>query len=56
MGSSQPLEVGIRKTYQWIKSQVDDYETQTPWIYETPDNGKTVYRREINNPIRKKIK
>ncbi len=53
---SQPLEVGIRKTYQWIKSQVDDYETQTPWIYETPDNGKTVYRREINNPIRKKIK
>lgn len=53
---NQPLEVGLRKTYQWIKSQVDDYETNTPWIYETPDNGKTVYRREINKSERKKIK
>lgn len=53
---SQSLEVGLRKTYSWIKSQVDEYETNTPFIYETPDNGKTVYRREINNQERKKIK
>lgn len=53
---NQPLEVGLRKTYSWIKSQVDDYETNTPFIYETPDNGKTVYRREINSQERKKIK
>jgi GDP-D-mannose 3', 5'-epimerase len=53
---SQPLEIGLRKTYQWIKSQVDDYEKNTPFIYETPDNGKTVYRREVNNPQRKQVK
>lgn len=47
-----PLRVGLEKTYKWIKSQVDDYEKTTPWIYESPDGGKTVYRRspgEISN-------
>lgn len=52
---SQPLEVGLRKTYQWIKSQVDDYEKNTPFIYESPDGGNTVYRREVSSTERKKI-
>jgi len=51
---SQPLEIGMRKTYSWIKSQVDDYELNTPWIYESPDGGKTVYKREAQST--KKIK
>jgi nucleoside-diphosphate-sugar epimerase len=55
---SQPLSVGLKKTYQWIKAQVDDKEQKTVWIYESPDNGKTVYRRDANeNSInRTKIK
>ena len=53
---SQHLQVGLTKTYSWIKSQVDDYETNTPFIYESPDNGKTVYRREMNKSEKTKIK
>lgn len=26
----------------------------TSWIYETPDNGKTVFRREMNNHVASK--
>ena len=43
---SQPLSVGLKKTYQWIKSQVDKKENETVWIYESPDGGDTVYKRE----------
>jgi GDP-D-mannose 3',5'-epimerase len=53
---SQRLEVGLRKTFSWIKSQVDDIEINTPWIYESPDNGKTVYRREPQSSVKTKIK
>jgi len=53
---SQPLSIGLKKTYNWIKSQVDDKEKNTPWIYESPDNGKTVYRREPQSSDRHKIK
>ena len=52
---SQPLEVGLRKTYSWIKSQVDVYERNTPWIYESPDNGKTIYKRKRNESIKQKV-
>lgn len=53
---SQPLSIGLKKTYNWIKSQVDDVELNTPWIYESPDGGQTIYRREPNNIERHKIK
>lgn len=53
---SEPLSIGLKKTYQWIKSQVDKKEIETPWIYESPDGGETVYRREPQSSDRHKIK
>ena len=53
---SQPLEIGMRRTYQWIKSQVDDREKNTPWIYESPDGGDTIYKREPQSTEKIKIK
>ena len=53
---SQPLSIGLKKTYNWIKSQVDKHELETPWIYESPDGGTTVYKREPNSTERHKIK
>jgi nucleoside-diphosphate-sugar epimerase len=53
---SEPLFIGLKKTYQWIKSQVDKKEIETPWIFESPDGGKTVYRREPQSSDRHKIK
>jgi len=41
---SKPLSYGLQKTYQWIKEQVNANKFE--WIYETPDNGKTVYKRK----------
>ena len=43
---SQPLSVGITKTFIWMKSQIDTFEKETLWIYESPDGGKTTYKRE----------
>ena len=54
--SKEPLYNGLRKTYNWIKSQVDDYELTTKWIYESPDGGKTVYKREPNKTEKIKVK
>jgi len=53
---SQPLSVGLQKTYQWIKTQVDKKKLETKWIYESPDGGKTVYKRELQNTKKIKIK
>lgn len=50
----QPLSVGLKKTYIWIKSQVDQKEKETKWIYESPDGGKTVTKRAPHST--KKIK
>lgn len=36
------LEHGLQETYKWI-----EHELATPWIYESPDKGKTVYRRRF---------
>ena len=48
--SSQPLKEGMIKTYKWINEQVKKRESEKTYIYESPDNGKTVYKREsINN-------
>lgn len=52
---SQPLSIGLKKTYNWIKSQVDDKELHTNWIYESPD-GESIYRRELGSLERHKIK
>jgi len=40
---SQPLIEGMKKTYEWIDKQVKE----KTYIYESPDNGKTIYRREF---------
>jgi nucleoside-diphosphate-sugar epimerase len=52
---SQPLLVGLKKTYYWIKTQVDQYEKETPWIYESPDGGKTVTKREPGSLTKKTL-
>ncbi len=52
---NQPLSVGLKKTYQWIKSQVDQLELETPWIYESPDGGKTVTKRALGSLTKKTI-
>jgi hypothetical protein len=51
---SQPLSVGLKKTYQWIKSQVDKKENETVWIYESPD-GEIQFIKE-NPKAQKDIK
>lgn len=53
---SQPLSIGLKKTYQWIKSQVDQIEKETPWIYESPDGGTTVYKRSPMSTDKIKVK
>ena len=53
---SQPLSIGLKKTYQWIKSQVDQIEKETPWIYESPDGGTTVYKRSPMSREKIKVK
>lgn len=53
---SQPLHDGLKKTYTWIKSQVDKKEKETPWIYESPDGGKTVYKRGPLETTKIKVK
>jgi nucleoside-diphosphate-sugar epimerase len=45
---SQPLKVGMEKTYNWINEQVN--EDKKVYIYESPDKGKTIYRREFGQP------
>jgi len=53
---SQPLSVGLAKTYSWIKSQVDTFESETKWIYESPDGGSTIFKREPMSTKRIKVK
>jgi hypothetical protein len=47
---SQPLRVGMEKTYAWISQQVEKKKSEMVYIYESPDGGKTVYRREFGKP------
>jgi len=49
----QPLSLGLKKTYEWIEKQVEIKEKETKWIYESPDGGKTIRRREIQTPLTK---
>jgi hypothetical protein len=47
---SQPLRVGMEKTYAWIAEQVEKKKSEMVYIYESPDGGKTIYRREFGKP------
>lgn len=53
---SQPFVTELTKIYFWIKSQIDILESETKWIYESPDNGTTVFKREPMSTERIKIK
>ena len=39
-----PLIEGLKKTYQWIKGE----SSKVKYIYESPDGGKTINKRDIN--------
>ena len=54
--TNQFLIKGLTKIYFWIKSQVDILELETKWIYESPDGGTTVFKREPMSTERIKIK
>jgi len=43
---SDPLEKGLLSTFNWINTQVKLLEAKK-YIYESPDRGKTIYKREI---------
>ena len=45
--SKSKLIEGMEKTYQWINEQVQKEQESKVYIYESPDNGKTIYRREF---------
>jgi nucleoside-diphosphate-sugar epimerase len=45
---NQPLLDGLKKTYEWIESKVNEEIKNTKYIYESPDNGKTIKKRKIN--------
>ena len=34
--------------------QQELFETEGPWIYESPDGGSTLYRRKANDPHHKR--
>tara|TARA_R110000824_G_scaffold67377_5_gene174499 strand:+ start:23891 stop:24970 length:1080 start_codon:yes stop_codon:yes gene_type:complete len=42
---SQPLLIGMKKTYSWIKEQVEN----SSYIYESPDGGNTVTKRRFGS-------
>jgi nucleoside-diphosphate-sugar epimerase len=45
---NQPLLDGLKKTYEWIESKVNEEIKNTKYIYESPDNGKTIKKIKIN--------
>jgi nucleoside-diphosphate-sugar epimerase len=51
---NQPLLIGLKKTYEWIKTQVDSKEKNTRWIYESPD-GKEINRKDGNKMSSEKL-
>ena len=44
------LEHGLSETYKWIEEQV-----KGPWIYESPDKGKTTYRRRLGDYFNREL-
>jgi nucleoside-diphosphate-sugar epimerase len=45
--SKLKLKEGMEKTYDWINQQVQNEDAKTVYIYESPDKGKTIYRRKF---------
>jgi nucleoside-diphosphate-sugar epimerase len=45
--SKLTLREGMEKTYSWIEEQVIKNKSENVYIYESPDKGNTVYRREF---------
>lgn len=43
---SQPLRIGMEKTYAWIKEQIKN----SKYIYESSDGGRTVFARKSGMP------
>lgn len=41
--------------YEELKSFIDTKIPDKPWIYESPDNGKTIYRRPFMSDDRELI-
>ncbi len=33
-----------------------DGDDEIDWVFETPDGGKTIYRRRLGSPIREEVK
>jgi nucleoside-diphosphate-sugar epimerase len=46
------LREGMEKTYEWIKEQVEKDQEEKVYIYESPDKGKTIYKREFGKTER----
>jgi len=42
------LSEGIIKTFDWINEKVQEKNKNVKWIFESPDNGRTINRRVIN--------
>ncbi len=45
--SNKTLFEGLQKTYNWIRLKVEEKQKNTKWIFESPDGGKTIRKREI---------
>jgi GDP-D-mannose 3', 5'-epimerase len=54
--SKSKLIEGMKKTYQWINEQVQKEQEDRVYIYESPDHGNTIYRREfMQNPTNREL-
>jgi nucleoside-diphosphate-sugar epimerase len=52
---TQSLRSGIEQTYNWVDKKVSSGERDDMWIYESPDNGETIYRRKSNGGDRELV-
>lgn len=46
---TQSLFEGITKTYNWIEQKVKNREIDDLWYYESPDYGKTIYKKKVGD-------
>ena len=53
--SKLTLREGMEKTYNWIEKQVQENQSKNVYIYESPDKGNTIYRREFGKLEREVI-
>lgn len=45
--SEKTLFEGLQKTYDWIRVKVEENQKNTKWVFESPDGGKTIRKREM---------